>query len=320
MIAAVRRRRMVARVRLESWTRAVDRAGNRVLAGEPRTGRWTRVVDGRANAALVGLWPRVDRAARPVRRGAASAWRRLRPLVVALLRGLHRVERVLLAVVAAWRRAATRASAVLTPARAVCLVVAAAAALLAVAQFVEYRAVEVGQPGYLDLPGAATAPRVAGENPTAAHSFALLAAALLAAGLGVLALARPARRAGLGRVVLALGAGSLAVILLVDLPAGLDESAEAARFAGAGAVLEDGFYAQLAAATGLILGGLLLVAAPKAAARYYARPCRTRTNSFARAASALRRRLRRRASSRGRATRSGSPRRSAAVSAPASRR
>ena len=83
------------------------------------------------------------------------------------------------------------------------------------------------------------------------------------------------------------------MILLVDLPAGLDEGAQTSRFAGATAVLDDGFYAELAAAAGLVIGGLL----------YYARPCRIRINLSGRAASARRRRRRRRDSSRRRAAR-----------------
>src|SRR4029077_7371130 len=100
---------------------------------------------------------------------------------------------------------------------------------------------------------------------------------------------------------------------------GLDVGQLSSRFAGASAVLLDGFYAQIAAAAGLMLGGLLLVLAPRAAARYHARPCRTRTNLFARAASGLRRRRRRRASSRAKGARRPSPRRSGVASAPASR-
>ena len=46
------------------------------------------------------------------------------------------------------------------------------------------------------------------------------------------------------------------------MPAGLDLSGQASRFAGATAVLTDGFYAQLAAAAGMMLGGLLLLLAP----------------------------------------------------------
>ena len=179
----------------------------------------------------------------------------------------------------------------ITPQRAICGVIVASALCLVVSQFVDYRSVEIGQPGYAGLAGRGAADRRgedAGRRP------------LLRADPD-----RPARRRsprrwpcarerrGLGRVVIALGLLSIAVILLVDLPAGLDEGAQAARFAGATAVLEDGFYAQLAAAAGLVLGGLL----------YYARPCRIRINLSGRAASARRRRRRRRASSRARAAR-----------------
>jgi hypothetical protein len=194
-------------------------------------------------------------------------------------------------------------------------VILASAACLVVSQFVDYRAVEVGQPGYAGLP-AATPPTVGAKAAGQAHSYLLIPVALLAAALAVGVL-RTGRRE-LGRVIAILGVLSVAVILLVDLPAGLDAGSEASRFSGATAVLSDGFYAELASAAGLILGGVLLVAAPRAAARYHARRCRTRTNSLGRAASALRRRRRRRASSRGKAARSASPRRSAAASAPAS--
>jgi hypothetical protein len=216
-------------------------------------------------------------------------------------------------------RAATRASAVLTPERATCLTIVAAAACLIAAQFVDYRAVQIGQPGYAaGLPGA-SAPTVAAETAGQAHAYLLIPVALLAAVLALVVL-RNGKRRGLGRVVFTLGLLALAVVLTVDLPAGLDAGAQASKFSGATAILLDGFYAQIASATGLMLGGLLLVAAPKAAARYHARPCRTRTNLFARAASALRRRRRRRASSRAKGRRRGSRRRNGAVSAPASPR
>ncbi len=337
MIAAVRRRAMVVRVRAEAWTRAVDRRANAVLVGVPRVRAWTRAADRRANALLLRSWPHLERILRALRRLASRAWRRLRPLAVRLFRLLSRLERRLLRVRDLVVRGATRASAVLTPQRAIGLVVVASAACLAVSQFVEYRAVEVGQPGYAGLP-AATPPTVAAETAGEAHAYLLLPVALLAAALALLAMRTPRRRAenvqiadvsgpsadrrgqGLGRLVFVLGALTLAVVLLVDLPAGLDAGAETSRFSGATAVLFEGFYAEIAAAAGLMLGGALLVVAPKAAARYHARPCRTRTNSFARAASALRRRRRRRASSRARATRRRSRRRSGGVSAPASPR
>ena len=290
MIAAVARRIRAATARL-------DRRADRLLQ--------------RASGPL--LW-----AARSARAFAARLLRRLRPLGALLFRGLGRLERLLLRGTALGRRAATRASALLTPWRAICLAVLAAAGCLLAAQFVDYRAVELGQPGYAGLP-AASAPTVGAETAGQAHAYLLVPVALLAAALALAAL-RNERRRGLGRVVFALGLLSLAVALLVDLPAGRDVGAEAARFSGARAVLYDGFYAEIAAAAGLMLGGMLLVVAPKATARYYARPCRTRTSLLGRGASALRRRRRRRASSRARGARRVSRRRNGAVSAPASPR
>jgi hypothetical protein len=322
MIATVRRRTMVARVRAEAWTRAADRRVNALLVEAPRFGAWTRAADRRLNRLLARAWPRLAATGR--RAGAACApwarWtgRRLRPVAARLFRLLSALERRLLRARELAVRGATRASAVLTPQLAICLTILASAALLIVAQFVDYRAVEIGQPGYAGLP-AASAPTVGAETAGAAHAYLLVPVAVLAAVLALSAL-RNERRRRLGRIVFVLGLLSLAVVLLVDLPAGLDVGAEATRFSGAKAVLYDGFYAQIAAAAGLMLGGALLVLAPKAAARYHARPCRTRTNLLGRAASALRRRRRRRASSRGRAARRASRRRSGAVSAPASPR
>ena len=244
------------------------------------------------------------RSSRAGRTGSASS---CGPAAALLFRGLARGERRLRRAGGATARGATRASAVVTPRRAICAVTVAAAACLLASQFVDYRAVEVGQPGYAGLPAIAAPPTVAARTAGQAHSYLLVPIALLAAVLAVLAL-RPRRR-GLAGVVVLLGLASLAIVLLVDRPAGLDAGSQASRFAGAHAVLDDGFYAELAAAAGLVLGGLL----------YYARPCRIRTNLSGRAASALRRRRRRRASSRDRAARRGSPPRSGAASAPASR-
>jgi len=301
MIAAARRRVLVVRVRARTLTGRVDR---------------------RVNGLMVQAWPRISRTARRLRatgtRWGRRLWHLLRPLAMRLFRLLSLLERRLLHARGLLLRAATRASAVLTPERAICLTILAAAVCLAVSQFVDYRAVEVGQPGYAGVTGASP-PTVEAETAGQAHAYLLLPVALLAGALA-LAVMRNGRRRGLGRVVCALGALSLAVVLLVDLPAGLDESGPATRFAGATAVLYDGFYAQIAAAAGLMLGGALLVLAPKAAARYHARPCRTRTNLFARAASGLRRRRPRRASSRAKGARRASRRRKGAVSAPASPR
>jgi len=308
MIAAARRR-----------IRAVPgRVSNRVRAAARVAVAATRRVDRAANRLLLWAWTPIARLGRSARRLGGRVARRLRPLGVLLFRGLSRLERLLLRARDLAVRAATRASGVLTPRRAIGATVLASAACLAISQFIDYRAVEVGQPGYAALP-AASAPTVGAEAAGRAHAYLLVPLALLAAALALAAL-RNERRRGLGRAIFVLGLLALAVALLIDLPAGLDAGAQASRFSGASAVLLDGFYAEIASAAGLMLGGLLLVAAPEAAARYHARPCRTPINLFARAASGRRRRRRRRASSPGGAARSGSQRRSGAVSAPASPR
>jgi len=286
-------------------------AGRRIRAASARLDRDVDRLLQRARGPL-------DRAGRAASVAGRRLGRRLRPLGVLLFRALAVVERGLLWAAAGGRRATLWGSGVLTPWRAICIVTLAAAGCLFAAQFVDYRAVEIGQPAYAGLP-AASAPTVGAETAGQAHAYLLAPLALLASALALVALLNQRRR-GLGRVIFVLGLLGLAVALLVDLPAGRDLGAEASRFAGAKAVLDDGFYAEVAACAGLMLGGMLLVLAPKATARYYARPCRTRTNLFARAVSGLRRRRRRRASSRGKDARRGSRRRNGAVSAPASPR
>jgi len=162
---------------------------------------------------------------------------------------------------------------------------------LIASQFIDYRAVEIGQPGYADLPGAAPPPTEDVKTAGEAHAYLLVPLGGLAIMLGLLAAGRTRRRLGLA--VAGLGLVAVATILLVDLPNGLDAGAQTSRYAGATAVLEDGFYAELAAAAGLLLAGLL----------YYARPCRIRISLSGRAASGRRRRPRRRASSRARVAR-----------------
>jgi hypothetical protein len=322
MIAAARRRRLVVRVRAEAFTRRADKRLNALLVAAPRVGTWTRTVDRRLNRLMVRVWPRMGAAWGRVRKLGAPPlrWtgRRLRPVGVFALRRLAWIERRLLRLATWVRRGWSRVRAVLTPQRVICLGILVSAGFLLAAQFADYRAVEIGQPGYAGLP-AAKPPTVDARTAGQASAYLLVPVALLA-GLLAVAVLRNKRRHGLGRIVFALGLLSLAAILLVDLPSGTDVGAQASRFSGARAVLYDPFYIQIAAAIGLMLGGALLVLAPKAAARYHARPCRTRTNLFARGVSALRRRRPRRASSRGRGGRRASRRRNGAASAPASPR
>jgi hypothetical protein len=269
----------------------------------------TRQLDRAAARRIEKLRPRLTRQVRRARAAGARLTKalgnRLRPVGVLVLRVFAKGERWLRRASSVTTRGATRASAVVTPQRAVCAVIVASAICLIVSQFVTFRSVEIGQPGYAGL-AAAAPPTDGGKTAGEVSSYVLVPIALLAAIAGALAL-RPARR-GLGRIVVALGLLAIALILIVDLPVGLDASAQASRFSGARAVLEAGFYAQLAAAGGLVIGGLL----------YYARPCRIRINLSGRAASARRRRRRPRDSSRGRAARRPLRRRNGAASAPAS--
>ena len=254
--------------------------------------RWSRAVDRAGNRALERAHPGVVRVRHYEARAWAWLWPRLRPLLALLFRGVAQLERGIRRLCRLLVRLATAASEVVTPARAAAVVLIAAGACLAISQFIDYRAVEVGQPGYAGLPGVAHAPTVQARTAGAAHAYLLVPVGLAAIALGLLALVR--ERRNLGLLVAGLGLLSIVVILLVDLPTGLDEGSQTSRFAGATAVLEDGFFAELAAAGGMVLAGLL----------YYARPCRIRTSWSGRAASARRRRPRRQASSRARVARS----------------
>lgn len=261
-----------------------------------RPARWSRGVDRAANRGLERLHPILLRSAHWSRghgqRALAWAGPRVRPLAARFFRALAVGERWVRRVCAATVRGATRLSTVLSPQRVLGLVIAVAGAALIASQFIDYRAVEIGQAGYLDLPGAAPPPTEDVKTAGEAHSHLLVPLGALAVLIGLLAAGRNRRRLGLA--VAGLGLVAVATILLVDLPNGLDEGTQTSRFAGATAVLEDGFYAELAAAAGLLIAGLL----------YYARPCRIRISSSGRAASARRRRPRRRASSRARVARS----------------
>jgi hypothetical protein len=187
-------------------------------------------------------------------------------------------------------RVATAGATVLTARRAIGLVMAASGALLVVSQFIDYRGVQIGE--QVGLPGgieSAPIPTIDLQTAGHAHSYVLVPVGAIAVVLGLVLIVRggrAARWAALAGIVA--GAASLAVILLIDLPHGLDVGAQSSRFAGASAVLEKGFSAELAAAGAMLLSGVL----------YIARPCLIRINLSGRAASARRRRPRRRASSR----------------------
>lgn len=258
IVAAARRRIDLALWWATNLTRKADRAANRrIERAHPVVVRRARLA-GKAVASLAG-----------------RVWRRLRPVVVLFFRFLAAAERRLRRAAAWASRMATRGSAVVTPDRAICAVVVASAACLVASQFIDYRGVEIGQPGYAGLPTVTTPPTVDVETAGAAHAYLLIPLALAAAVLGIAALSSKRRR--LGRVVFILGLVSLAVVLLIDRPNGLDAGIQASRFSGATAVLYDGFYAELAASAGIAFGGLALSLHRHPARRRSKRSPRTRS-------------------------------------------
>jgi hypothetical protein len=236
------------------------------------------------------LLRRAWRTALPLLLAAATLiWRGLRPLLLGVFLVLAFGEALTRKSGRLAARVATAAATVLTPRRAIGLVIAGAGALLVASQFLDYHGVQIGGSGYAALGDVAKPPTVDVKTAGEAHSYVLVPVGALTVLLGLAVIVRGGRlgrRAALGAIVA--GLGSLAVILLIDLPHGTDVGAQSSRFAGAAAVLEKGFAAELAAAGGMVLAGVL----------YYARPCLIRINLSGRAASARRRRPRRRASSR----------------------
>jgi hypothetical protein len=213
-----------------------------------------------------------------LRRHAGAGLRVLRPAVAFLFGLAARVERSLAAGIgtaAAVTGALTaRLARTLTPERGVALVTLAAATCLVVSQFSDYRGVEVGQAAYAEVSSIAPAPMVDVKDAGEAHGYLLIPLAAIAAALAGLALATG--RWQLGRLVALAGLVGVGVVLLVDLPNGLDEGSAGIGYAGAQAVLREGFYAELAASAVLVICGLLLSFNLRRARRPAARGVRPR--------------------------------------------
>jgi hypothetical protein len=246
--------------------------------------RFSRRIDRVADRGLERAYPVILAA-------AALLWRVLRPALMWFFRALALVEATLRTLGRGAARAATAGAGVLTPRRAIGMTLAASGCLLVVSQFLDYHGVQIGGQSAFALPAgvqSAAPPTVDVQTAGHAHSYVLVPVGAIVVALGLAIVVRGGRVGRLAAfgAILA-GAASLAVILLVDLPHGTDVGAQSSRFAGASAVLEEGFAAELAAAGGVVLAGLL----------YYARPCLIRINLSGRAASARRRRPRPRASS-----------------------
>jgi len=219
--------------------------------------------------------PKRERAERPKRkRGAPRARRRVtRPsgarVAAAITNFGDRCSKVirgavapvlppLLGAAALGRRGLRRLAVVLTPLRAALIVAIAAAILLGVSQFVDYRGVAVGASdyaAYTDVEAVAPAPQVDREPAGSAHAYLLVPVAALSI---VLLVAAARGRWQLGRVVALLGVLAIAVALIVDVPAGLDESAQAVAYSSVEAHLVEGFWVQLFSGAVLVVAGLLV--------------------------------------------------------------
>lgn len=150
-------------------------------------------------------------------------------------------------------RAASRA---LTPPRALAIVVAGAAVLLALSQFADYRGVSIGTDAYADVETVAPPPEVDRRVTGDPHSYVFVPVA--AACLLLLAAAMQGRRWRLCRLIALCGLAAIIVGLVVDRPAGLDPGATVQEFEGVEAALLGGFYAELFAGVLLTVSSLML--------------------------------------------------------------
>lgn len=148
---------------------------------------------------------------------------------------------------------------IVTPRRTLFVVVVAGVGALAVSQFIDFRATEIGRAGYDPIREIANAPRTDVLNPIGSHSIALLAFAALAL-TGLAGLLLTGKRLFAGLIALS-GVVTIAVSLLVDLPRGLDVAEAEIAYSGVAAVLLSGFWIELAAGLVLATGGaeLLLI-------------------------------------------------------------
>lgn len=159
---------------------------------------------------------------------------------------------------------------IITPRRALITIALFAGGLLAASQFIDYRAIEIGQPGYIGVADVTQAPQVEIKTPYDTHSVLLLAFSVLALG-GAVGSALTRRRRYAGAIALAGGVAVL-VALAIDLPRGLDAAEAELSYAGVEAVLLSGFWLELGAGTVLAVTGLSLLAAPSGTPR----PARSR--------------------------------------------
>ena len=154
-------------------------------------------------------------------------------------------------------RAARAGSRQLTPTRALAIVVAGAAVLLALSQYADYRTVAIGNDAYSGVQSLAPAPETGRLPAGDAHSYVFVPVAI--ACLLLLAVATIGRRWRACRLITLGGIAAVLVALIVDRPAGLDPGDAAIAFQGVHATLIGGFYAQIAAGI-LLIGSSTLLA------------------------------------------------------------
>lgn len=201
--------------------------------------------------------------------GVALLFAALGRILAVVLRGwlvLRRPARVLANRVRATVNAAAR---IVTPKRTLALVVAGAAVLLILSQWVDYRSVSIGADAYAGLESIAPPPEVARAEAGEPHAYLLAPLGLIC--LAFLALALRGRPGALRLIAIA-GVVAVLVALIVDRPAGLDISTASMSFEGVEASLLGGFYSEIAAGlvltiASLLLAGVLRAGAPRRSGR-----------------------------------------------------
>ncbi len=187
----------------------------------------------------------------------ARAWMRAGERAGAIV--LRTAEALWSVLVAAWRlagRLVARTARIVTPLRAAAAVAVVAAIALGASQFADYRTVHIGTPHYQAVEGVAPAPAVASRDPRSAHGAWLI---VIAGASLVVVAASALRRPRLARLLVPLGLGAVAVVVLNDHDAGLQAGRAGIAYEGATPVLLDGYWAELAAAAVVAACGPLLL-------------------------------------------------------------
>lgn len=149
----------------------------------------------------------------------------------------------------------------LTPVRAGAVAILVAVGVLAASQFMDFRAVEIGQAGYVGAEGSVAAPLSDRQAPWDAHGASVLVLGVLAALLALGAIVSRSRQRRISKLLapaaVAACAAGLAVSFGVDLPKGTDAGAAAGAYSHAEPVLLNTFFAQVAALSVLAAIALL---------------------------------------------------------------